>query len=163
MQTPELKRVEDPRHILEKYSRKELEYLARFEGVEELDPAMPVDLMRDIFRRSPPRQWPNPVMATFGAFAGRRRTPPYEQWRNVAFGTVQQQLPEIQEVDALANLKEQWERDKQAPAKDRNEQIYQMSQNGSLHAEIAEKFNISKARVSQIVTRAKRRNGQNAS
>lgn len=169
MNTPELRSVDDPRGVLEKYSRKELEYLARFEGVQELDPAMPVDLMRDIFRRKPPRQWPRPMLASIGTFAGRRVTPPYDQWINRAFGQQSAMpLPEIKEVNALDVLREDWEQQKIQPVtpkttSDRNSEIYRLSLEGESNVKIAEKYNISSARVSQIVNRAKRQNGKNSS
>ena len=170
MLSPELKHIEDPRSPLEKFSRKELEYLARFEGRDDIDPAMPVDLMREAFRARPPRQWPRPVLSSIGMNAGRRVTPPYERWKDVAFGQVSAPQPvEIQEINALENLKEQWGQEK-APQpitlesrKDRNQEMYAMHQKGKKNTDIAKEFNVSAARVSQILSRVRRQNGQDTS
>lgn len=176
-----LRPIDDPRGPLEKYSRKELEYLARYEGRQEVDPRMPVELMREHFRGRPPRMWPRPMFAGLGMTAGRRATPPYEQWCQAAFGReVPLPEPEIMEVNALDVVKADWEREsghqtghevaeKVAPAPttphttaERNAAIYAASVAGVRHTIIAEKFGISAPRVSQIVSRARRQNGQNA-
>ena len=104
----QLNKIEDPRDMLNKLSRKELEYLGRLEG-RDFAPGMPAELMKARFRSEPPSRMPQPMRGTLGSQA-RLIVPKFEIWEKVAFGERPpvEQKQEIREVDALSDLEEQW-------------------------------------------------------
>jgi len=108
-----LKEIIDPRGIFEKFTRKELEYLARLESREDIDPEMPAQLMRARFQNNPPARMPRPMRATLGAFR-RLVIPPYEDWCKAAFVAMEAPVPqqEIPETDALSDLEKQYKSSK---------------------------------------------------
>ena len=104
-----LDKVQDPRGYLEKYSRKELEYLARLEGISDIQPGMPALLMWQFIAQRPPAKWPIPIRQKFGPSAEQLRVPPYDTWKNSQYGERQAQSePTITEVNATDDLAKQW-------------------------------------------------------
>ena len=107
-----LDKTDDPRGFLEKLSRKELEYTAQFYGIESVKPGMPAELMRPLIAQANPPRIPTPVRQKIGMYAEQLRVPPYDIWKHTQFGEqapVVQEPEKAEEVDALADLKRQWE------------------------------------------------------
>ena len=114
-----LDKTDDPRGFLEKLSRKELEYTAQFYGIESVKPGMPAELMRPLIAQANPPRIPTPVRQKIGMYAEQLRVPPYDIWKHTQFGEqapVVQETEKAEEVDALADLKKQWEVESQTPA-----------------------------------------------
>lgn len=110
-----LQKVEDRRSTLDRLGRKELAYLARKEGRDDIDPEMPAELIRRLFQAKPPSEYPRPIRGMLGS-QNAYRIPPYQEWLRVAFGNtpIPQREPEkVREVDALSDLERQWKSQKQ--------------------------------------------------
>lgn len=113
-----LDKIQDPRGKLEKLSRKELEYLGRYEGRTDIQPGMPRLLMLRLFQQQPPAKVPHPQRAQLGE-ERRLVVPPYDTWARAAFGeppaqAIQQET--VLETDMMADLAKQWEDEKKQPA-----------------------------------------------
>lgn len=107
-----LNKTDDFRSPLFKYTRKELEYLARAENRKDIEPGMPADLMRKKFLERPPSKWPRPTAGVLGQMY-RSGTPPYDEWlKKVYYRDMPQpadtQEQKVIERDALTDLEEQW-------------------------------------------------------
>jgi len=125
-----LKEIIDPRGIFEKFTRKELEYLARLESREDIDPEMPAQLMRARFQNNPPARMPRPMRATLGAFR-RLVVPPYDDWKRVAFNEIPPApvAEEVEQKDALSDLEAQWSQiktEKKQPSKEKPKKMHEL-------------------------------------
>ena len=105
----QLNKIQDQRSPIQRLTRKELEYLARKEGRDDIIPGMPVELMRQKFLLQPPASVPRPMRAHLGAYKALRN-PPYEEWLRVAFMKAPDPEPEVEvrEVNAMEDLERQW-------------------------------------------------------
>jgi len=108
-----LKRTDDDRTTLERLTRTELVYLARHEGRDDIDPAMPAQLMVRLFEAKPPARIPMPMRGLTGQ-QYRLVIPPYNRWKEIAFARTELPVPveedKIPQVDALDDLANQWRR-----------------------------------------------------
>lgn len=109
----QLSKIQDNRSEIQKLTRKELEYLARKEGRDDIEPGMPVGLMQQKFLLKPPAVMPRPIRGHLGTLKALRK-PPYEEWLRVAFAPNRTPEPqvEVQEVSATEDLQRQWEAQK---------------------------------------------------
>lgn len=107
----QLAKIQDQRSPLHRLTRKELEYLARKEGRDDVRPGMPADLMRQQFATRPPSALPRPMRGHLGTLR-QLRIPRYEEWLRVAFSSTPIAEPveeKVEEVNASDDLKRQWE------------------------------------------------------
>lgn len=87
-----------------------MEYLARKEGREDVQPGMPAELMRRRFQERPPASFPRPMRGSLGS-QHSLRIPHYGEWLVVAFSDGARPVekkPVIQEVKAEDELERQW-------------------------------------------------------
>lgn len=108
--TATLHSIQDARNPIQKLSRKELEYLARYEKRDDIVEGMPAELMKRKFLDRPPAMMPIPVRSQLGSDK-RLIVPPYETWVRVAFarpGARRVEPEEIPETDAVSDLEKQW-------------------------------------------------------
>ncbi len=112
----QLNKIQDQRAPLFRLTRKELEYLARKEGRNDVVPGMPADLMRQQFIARPPSSFPRPMRGHLGSLK-QLRIPKYEDWLKVAFSNApipEPQEQKVEEVNTADDLRRQWEA-QQAP------------------------------------------------
>jgi len=109
--------TEDPRGYLEKLSRKELEYTAKFYGIADVKQGMPAQLMRQLIAQANPPKIPIPIRQNIGTYAEPLRVPPYDIWKHTQFGQPKEAQPvqEISEVNAIDDLARQWEQESARP------------------------------------------------
>lgn len=103
-----LSKIQDYRNPIQKLSRKELEYLARYENRADIEDGMPAELMKAKFEAQPPAQYPRPMRDQLGSQAWLR-VPPYEEWVKTAFSrTSEPQEQTVNETDSVSDLENQW-------------------------------------------------------
>ena len=124
-----LNKITDRRTPLQKYTRKELQYMAQVEGREDIDPAMPADLMRRKFMEHPPAMWPRPMSGTLGMHFDLK-IPPFDKWRQIAYGqsptSTEPKEDEVRQATVEDDLAAQWEA-QQKPVLDYSEMpFYQL-------------------------------------
>lgn len=110
-----LKSIQDARSYIDKMSRKELEYLARYEKRDDIVDGMPAELIKLRFQAVPPANPPRPIRAQLGS-QQRLVVPPYEQWVKYAYSQEVAPAPEeqaVEEVTAASDLEKQWLADQQ--------------------------------------------------
>ena len=105
----QLHSVQDTRNPIAKLSRKELEYLARYENRDDIVDGMPAEIMKRRFMDRPPSVMPRPMRAQLGS-QSRLNVPPYDTWVQVAFGKAapQPEPQDVPETDAASDLEKQW-------------------------------------------------------
>lgn len=121
----QLHSIQDERDPMSRLTRKECEYVARFKGIDEVEPGMPQPLMVRILKQNQVTGFRSIVDRGLGAH--RRALPAYDEWVEIVTGkkpvAPTTQNAEVSTVNAEDDLMAQWKSQKAVEPKEEREAV----------------------------------------